>query len=96
MLYEILLGLEYLHSNNIIHRDLKPLNIFLTSEQTIKIGDMGVSRIVNDDELDKIEGIVNDPRVGTPLYLAPELVKHKPYDFKVDIWALGIIMYYLT
>ena len=47
MLYEMLLGLEYLHDNNIIHRDLKPLNIFLSSEQKIKIGDMGVSRIVD-------------------------------------------------
>jgi len=96
MLYEMLLGIEYLHQNNIIHRDLKPLNIFLTSNRTIKIGDMGVSRIVNSDEQGNIESIVNDPRVGTPLYLAPELIKQKRYNFKVDIWALGIIMYYLT
>ena len=46
IMYEILLGISYLHSNNIIHRDLKPLNIFLTSTQSIKIGDLGVSRIV--------------------------------------------------
>jgi serine/threonine protein kinase len=42
------------------------------------------------------KGIVNDPRVGTPLYLAPELVKHQPYDYKIDIWAVGCTMYYLT
>ena len=40
--------------------------------------------------------ISNDARVGTPLFLAPELVKHKPYDYKIDIWAVGIIMYYLS
>ena len=96
MLYEMLLGLEYLHDNNIIHRDLKPLNIFLSSEQKIKIGDMGVSRIVDWDENGNNEKLINDSRVGTPLYLAPELVKNQKYDFKIDIWALGIIMYYLT
>ena len=75
---------------------MKPLNIFLTSDQVIKIGDMGVSRIVDAGEETGKTKLVTDARVGTPLYLAPELVKHKPYDFKVDIWALGIIMYYLT
>lgn len=97
MMYEILLGLSYLHSNNIIHRDLKPLNIFLTSNQSIKIGDLGVSRIVTSNDYEKnTVSIKNDARVGTPLFLAPELVKQKPYDFKIDIWAVGIIMYYLS
>ena len=40
--------------------------------------------------------ISNDARVGTPLFLAPELVKHKSYDYKIDVWAIGIIMYYLS
>ena len=53
IMYEILLGISYLHSNNIIHRDLKPLNIFLTSNQSIKIGDLGVSRIVTSNDNDE-------------------------------------------
>lgn len=52
--------------------------------------------MVNSEEEDNLEGIVNDSRVGTPLYLAPEIVKHRPYDYKIDMWALGVIMYYLT
>ena len=52
-MHEILLGLSYLHSNNIIHRDLKPLNIFLASNYSIKIGDLGVSRIVTSNDFDK-------------------------------------------
>lgn len=97
ILYQILLGIEYLHENKIIHRDLKPLNIFMSANKVIKLGDFGVSRIVKPGEISsKRGGIVNDPRVGTPLYLAPELVKQLPYDYKADMWALGWIMYFLT
>lgn len=95
ILYEILLGLNHIHQNNILHRDLKPLNIFMTSKQNIKIGDMGVSKIINSPENEN-QGESNDTKVGTPLYFAPELVKNKSYDYKIDIWAVGIIMYYLT
>ena len=68
--YEILLGLEYLHSKSIIHRDIKTLNIFLSEkQQRIKIGDLGVSKISS-------MAAVQGTRVGTPLYLAPELIQH--------------------
>jgi len=50
ILYEILLGLNHIHGNKIIHRDLKPLNIFMSSTQNVKIGDLGVSKIVDEND----------------------------------------------
>lgn len=75
--YQLALALSYLHEHCIIHRDIKTLNIFLDENNGVKLGDMGVSKIV-DNAL-----CVQGTRVGTPLYLAPELVRQKPYDFKV-------------
>ena len=51
---------------------------------------MGVSKIVKNAMIEQ------NTRVGTPLYLSPELVKQKPYDYKVDIWALGCVLYHLA
>ncbi|CAI2387665.1 unnamed protein product [Moneuplotes crassus] len=96
ILYEILLGLNHMHSNNVMHRDLKPLNIFMTSTHNIKIGDLGVSKIINSSEKENQEENIDESKVGTPLYFAPELVKGKLYDLKIDLWAVGVIMYYLT
>ena len=87
--YEILTGLEYLHSNNIIHRDIKCLNLFLSKDHHVKIGDLGVSTI-------SALGGMHCTRVGTPLYLSPELVKQIPYDYKTDIWSFGCSLYHLA
>lgn len=87
---DILSGLNYLHSNNIIHRDIKCLNLFVSKDFIVKIGDMGVSKIVSN------LNVLHCSRVGTPLYLAPELIKQVPYDFKVDLWSVGCSMYHLA
>ncbi|CAD8104345.1 unnamed protein product [Paramecium sonneborni] len=87
---ELTQAIQHLHDNNIIHRDIKSLNVFLTKDKHVKLGDLGVSKIFNS------EIALNGTRVGTPLYLAPELVQHEPYDYKVDVWALGCIIFQLA
>ena len=87
--YQCLLGLEYLHSQQIIHRDIKLLNIFMSKNKIVKIGDMGMSKILSKKEM-KLS------RVGTPLFLAPELILKEKYDYKADIWSLGCSIYHLA
>ena len=85
-----MLGLNYMHLESITHRDLKPENILLVSEDInnfdIKIADLGFAA-----KFDKATGL--DLVLGTPLYMAPELVKHEKYSEKVDVWSLGVITY---
>jgi NIMA (never in mitosis gene a)-related kinase len=84
---QICSGLHHLHSQNILHRDLKTLNIFLTKENIIRIGDLGVAKI-----LSSAENFVRS-KVGTPYYLSPEICEDRPYNNKSDIWSLGCILY---
>lgn len=79
-----------MHSQSILHRDLKTLNIFLTKDNKIKIGDLGVAKI-----LDNIEKDFATSKVGTPYYLSPEVCEDRPYNSKSDIWSLGCILYEL-
>ena len=86
---EICEGIKYIHKNKIIHRDLKPSNIFLTKNNKIKIGDFGIAKLLNYES--KVKTMM-----GTKFYLSPEIMKNKHYDYKSDIWNLGIILYELT
>ena len=61
----------------------------MTQENIIKIGDMGVSKLMDSSSL-------QGTRVGTPLYLAPEQIQHMPYDTKADMWSLGTALYHLA
>ena len=92
IIYQVMLGLNYLHRQNITHRDLKPENILLVSDSAecfdIKIADLGFAQ-----KFDKSSGL--SLVLGTPLYMAPELVKHETYSEKVDVWSLGCICYQL-
>ena len=66
------------------------MNVFLTRRGRVKLGDLGVAVILN-----RIEQL-HATRVGTPLYLAPEMIKREKYSFKVDVWALGCVVYQLA
>ena len=74
----------------ILHRDIKPSNIFIDQENNIKLGDFGLSRILNKD----INFAVS--RVGTPYYMSPEQIENIKYNEKSDIWSLGCFLYELV
>lgn len=85
------LGMKYLHSLGIIHRDIKPENILLDDQFYPKIGDFG-SSIISDKDLSlfQIEKIS-----GTKSYIAPEILLHKPYTYKVDVYSFALVVYEL-
>lgn len=86
---QLVSSLAHLHSLHIIHRDMKPQNILIAEHGALKICDFGFARALSNTTL------VLTSIKGTPLYMAPELVQEQPYDEKVDIWALGVILYEL-
>ena len=86
---QIIHALKYLHKRRIVHRDLKPGNIFLNKNLEVKIGDFGLAKqFAYMGEKIKHQG-------GTLQYMAPEVVENSESSFEVDIWAIGVIMYYL-
>ena len=85
--YQLINGVEYIHSLGIAHRDLKPENLLLTEKKILKIIDFGLSHEFNGEDFLKT-------KCGSPSYAAPEIIKGLPYDgFKTDIWCCGIILY---
>ena len=88
---ELLSALSYLQEQNKMHRDLKPANFYLNSKDVnkanIKIGDFGFAKTLS--------GNLCESKLGTPLYMAPELLNGGKYDSKADVWSLGCIIYEL-
>merc|ERR1719486_1351263 len=87
---EAVLGLKYMHDKHVLHRDLKTQNLFLTSADRLRVGDFGISKV--------LESTVAFAKtaIGTPYYLSPEICQEKPYSFGSDIWALGCVLYELA
>ncbi|XP_053215800.1 serine/threonine-protein kinase 17A isoform X4 [Podarcis raffonei] len=89
LMRQILEGVSFLHRNNVVHLDLKPQNILLTSESPlgdVRIVDFGLSRVMkNSEELREI--------MGTPEYVAPEILSYDPISTATDMWSIGVLAY---
>jgi serine/threonine protein kinase len=82
-------AVNFLHTNNLVHRDLKPENILLDDNDNVKLCDFGWC----------VDISTSGNRVtfcGTYEYMAPEIIKEMPYDFSIDVWSLGILLYEMT
>lgn len=90
-LTQIAAGICMLHRENVLHRDLKPQNILLSNssdDPVLKIADFGFARALQPQDMAATV-------CGSPLYMAPEILRHEPYDAKADLWSVGAILYEL-
>ncbi|GIZ02308.1 hypothetical protein CEXT_432291 [Caerostris extrusa] len=89
LIYQILMALKHLHLKCIVHCDLKPENVLLSSDSDfpqVKLCDFGFARIIGEKSFRRSV-------VGTPAYLAPEVLKNKGYNRSLDMWSVGVIVY---
>ena len=82
-------ALQHMHEKRIMHWDLKPANIFISADGDLKLGDLGLGWALSSQTFEAYS------RVGTPLYMSPEVLDGSGYDTKSDVWSLGCIAYEL-
>lgn len=85
----MILCLEYLHSRSIVYRDLKPENIMVAQDGTMFMIDMGTAKFLNKT---KVPGRTYTI-IGTPHYMAPEIIQGKGYSYSIDLWSVGVCLY---
>jgi len=83
----IIMALMIMHSKHVLHRDLKTQNLFITGNNTIKVGDLGIAKSLN-SSMEMAQSVA-----GTPYNMAPEIIKGEKYGQKTDIWSLGCVLY---
>ena len=89
--FQIISGIDYIHSQGIVHRDLKPENLLINKTGNLKIIDFGLSNYYSKD------GKLLSTSCGSPSYTAPEIILGNKYDgFFIDIWTIGIILYIMV
>ena len=86
---KICVGINSLHYNHIIHRDIKPANILITKEGQIKICDFGICKFLDYNK-------VTNTNIGTPFFMSPEQMTQQYYDYKIDVWGIGCVLFYLV
>lgn len=91
-IFGIAAGMAYIHQHNVIHRNLKPSNVFLDSNFYPKIGDFGLSKFFIEGTENELNQTLN---VGTPIYMAPEVIENSHYSNKIDVFSYSIILYQL-
>lgn len=86
---ELTSGVQHLHAGHVLHRDLKSANVLLSADDTIKLGDFGVSRSLS------TYTHFASTTVGTPHCMAPEVLSSQLYQYPADVWALGVLIFEL-
>ena len=80
-------AVDYIHKRRVLHRDLKSQNVFLTGDDTVRLGDFGIARVL-EHTFEQANTVI-----GTPYTMSPEVCANQPYSTKSDMWALGCVLY---
>lgn len=83
-------AVNFVHSQKMVHRDIKSRNVFLCRTGRALLGDFGLVRLL------ETTCELAHTRVGTPYYLSPEIIRKQPYNYKTDIWSLGVLLYEMS
>ncbi|MCA9649645.1 MAG: protein kinase [Myxococcales bacterium] len=91
IVHRLCLALQHAHSGGIVHRDIKPENVMIREDGVLKLMDFGIAQIIDNQKL-----TLTGQLIGSPAYMAPELISGRPLDHRTDLFSLGILLYQLA